>query len=174
MRQRELGLIPHNQPAGHLVVILPAFCPQIAPGGPFLPVMPVRKYCAVYNLRFELFHGMEEVVGLIPTRSTNSFKPVAPPPFRGFVASSSQIPKPRPELPPANQFRFLLELPCVSWRFTTRCRTAISELQQSCVRQAGLSARWTEFANTCRQYPKRPLRASTCALLRRGALQIQH
>jgi hypothetical protein len=32
--------------------------------------MPVVKYCAVYNLRFELFHGMEEVVGSIPTRST--------------------------------------------------------------------------------------------------------
>jgi|GEM_PF-1620041 len=33
--------------------------------------MPVRKYCAVYNLEFEALHGMEEVVGSIPTRSTN-------------------------------------------------------------------------------------------------------
>jgi len=36
-----------------------------------LPVMPVRKYCAVYDLRFVLHHGMEEVIGSIPIRSTN-------------------------------------------------------------------------------------------------------
>ena len=41
--------------------------------------MPVVKYCAVYNLRFEIFHGMEEVVGSIPTRSTNNIKHLAPP-----------------------------------------------------------------------------------------------
>jgi hypothetical protein len=40
---------------------------------PFLPVVPVRKYCAVYNLRFDPFHGMEEVIGSIPIRSTNTF-----------------------------------------------------------------------------------------------------
>jgi hypothetical protein len=34
------------------------------------PVVPIRKYCAVYYLRFEVFYGMEEVVGSIPTRST--------------------------------------------------------------------------------------------------------
>jgi len=48
---------------------LPAFCPQIAPIGPFLPVVPVPKYCAVYILRFELFHGMEEFI-----RSISSFE----------------------------------------------------------------------------------------------------
>ena len=69
---RRAGLIPHDQPIGHLVVVLPAFCPQIAPSGPFLPVMPVRKYCAVYILRFDLLHGMEEVIGSIPIRSTNN------------------------------------------------------------------------------------------------------
>ena len=37
---------------------------------PFLPVMPVRKCCAVYNLRFHALHGMEEVIGSIPVRST--------------------------------------------------------------------------------------------------------
>jgi hypothetical protein len=42
------------------------------PIGPFLPVMPVHKYCAVYILRYESFHGMEEVVGSIPTRSTKA------------------------------------------------------------------------------------------------------
>ncbi len=35
--------------------------------------MPVPKYCAVYILRFELFHGMEEVIGSIPIRSTKYF-----------------------------------------------------------------------------------------------------
>ncbi len=44
------------------------------------------------------FHGMEEVVGSIPTRSTNDLKHLAPPPFRDFVASLSQIPKPHHEL----------------------------------------------------------------------------
>jgi len=33
--------------------------------------VPVCKCCAVYNLRFHALHGMEEVVGSIPTRSTN-------------------------------------------------------------------------------------------------------
>jgi hypothetical protein len=68
---KRLGLIPHDRPVGHLFVVLPAFCPQIAPIEPFLPVMPVHKYRAVYNLRFESFHGMEEVIGSIPIRSTN-------------------------------------------------------------------------------------------------------
>jgi hypothetical protein len=36
-----------------------------------LPVVPVRKYCAVYVLRFWLLHGMEEVIGSIPIGSTN-------------------------------------------------------------------------------------------------------
>ncbi len=66
-----IGPIPHNQPDGPLRVNLAAFWQQITPIGPFLPVMPVTKYCAVYNLRFNPLHGMEEVVGSIPTRSTN-------------------------------------------------------------------------------------------------------
>src|ERR1700722_11146199 len=40
------------------------------------------------------FHGMEEVIGSIPIRSTNYFNHLAPPPFRDFVASLSQTPKP--------------------------------------------------------------------------------
>ena len=52
-----------------------AFLSQIPPRGPFLPVVPVYNNCAVNNLRFWALHGMEEVVGSIPTRSTNnSFK----------------------------------------------------------------------------------------------------
>jgi hypothetical protein len=53
--------------------ILPAFCPQIAPVMPFLPVVPVHKYCSVYNLRIDRYHGMEEVIGSIPIRSTKLF-----------------------------------------------------------------------------------------------------
>jgi hypothetical protein len=42
------------------------------PSGPFLPVLPVVKYFAVYNLRFELFHDMEEVMGVSPTKFNQS------------------------------------------------------------------------------------------------------
>jgi hypothetical protein len=35
-----------------------------------LPVVPVRKYCAVYYLALDSYHGMEEVIGSIPIRST--------------------------------------------------------------------------------------------------------
>jgi hypothetical protein len=48
---------------------------QIVPIVPFLPVVPARKYCSVYNLHFHAHHGMEEVIGSIPIRSTkNPFK----------------------------------------------------------------------------------------------------
>ena len=36
-----------------------------------LPVVPVRKYCTVYYLAHDSYHGMEEVIGSIPIRSTN-------------------------------------------------------------------------------------------------------
>jgi hypothetical protein len=58
-----------------------------------LPVVPVRKYCAVYYLAHDSYHGMEEVVGSIPTRSTK--QPLqhqandgcgALPPFHDFVS----------------------------------------------------------------------------------------
>ena len=47
-----------------------AFCGQIAPMVSVLPVVPVRKYCGVYYLAHDSFHGMEEVIGSIPIRST--------------------------------------------------------------------------------------------------------
>ena len=50
--------------------MLPAFCPQIAPTGPVLPIVPTHKCFTVYYLRFEILHGMEEVIGSIPIRST--------------------------------------------------------------------------------------------------------
>ncbi|HEV2322651.1 MAG TPA: hypothetical protein VGS10_01750, partial [Terracidiphilus sp.] len=48
-----------------------AFWQQITPTGPSLPILPACKYCAVYNLRFNSLHGMEEVVGSIPVRGSN-------------------------------------------------------------------------------------------------------
>jgi hypothetical protein len=66
----ELGLIPHDQPSGPLLANLAAFWQQISPIVPVLPTVPTHKSCAVYNLAFEAFHGMEEVIGSIPIRST--------------------------------------------------------------------------------------------------------
>ena len=37
-----------------------------------LPIVPVRKYRAVYYLAHDSYHGMEEVIGSIPIRSTNN------------------------------------------------------------------------------------------------------
>ena len=67
-------------PVARRVGILAAFWQQITPIGPFLPVLPVRKYCAVYNLHFDPLHGMEEAVGSIPTRSAKSLNVADAPP----------------------------------------------------------------------------------------------
>jgi len=67
---------------------LPAFCPQIPPIVPFLPTVPTRKCRAVYNLRFERFHGMEEVTGSIPVRSTNHFNNFPRPSVNGLEEHS--------------------------------------------------------------------------------------
>jgi hypothetical protein len=69
----EKGLIPHRSARGPLPRNLGAFCGQIAPMVAVLPVVPVRKYCAVYHLGERPYHGMEEVIGSIPIRSTNQF-----------------------------------------------------------------------------------------------------
>jgi hypothetical protein len=69
---KELGLIPHDQPGGPLVANLAAFWQQISPIVPALPTVPTHKSCAVYNLAFEAFHGMEEVIGSIPIRPHNT------------------------------------------------------------------------------------------------------
>ncbi len=78
-RKQDAGLIPHDQPGGPLVANLAAFWQQISPIVPVLPTVPTHKSCAVYNLAFEAFHGMEEVVGSIPTRSTNPLHNLARP-----------------------------------------------------------------------------------------------
>jgi hypothetical protein len=62
----KLGLVPHSQPVLPVEKFV-AFLSQIPPRGPFLPVAPVRKCCSVYNLRFALHHGMEEVIGIAQT-----------------------------------------------------------------------------------------------------------
>jgi len=72
---------------------LPAFCPQIVPGGPFLPAMPVPKHCAVYNLRFELFHGMEEVIGSIPTTFVDNRCTRGLFPFQCFHYLAAELPE---------------------------------------------------------------------------------
>ena len=86
-RQRELGLIPHDQPGGPLPRNLGAFCGQIAPMVSVLPVVPARKYCAVYYLAHDSYYGMEEVIGSIPIRSTKYFKHLEAPPFSELWAT---------------------------------------------------------------------------------------
>jgi hypothetical protein len=118
---KELGLIPHDQPGGPLVANLAAFWQQISPIVPVLPTVPTHKSCAVYNLAFEAFHGMEEIIGSIPIRSTNQFNHLEAPPFRDFVEFLSKIPKAHNESalagPAAAQNR--------------RCRSRFRHLRQS-------------------------------------------
>jgi hypothetical protein len=52
-----------------------------------LPIVPVRKYCAVYYLALDSYHGMEEVIGSIPIRSTKQFKHLEAPPFSELWAT---------------------------------------------------------------------------------------
>jgi hypothetical protein len=52
--------------------------PEIAPNIPFLPNIPVRKWLKTNDRPPREQHGMEEVVGSIPTRSTISLSTVYP------------------------------------------------------------------------------------------------
>ena len=54
-----VGADPTRSARGPLVANLAAFWQQISPIVPVLPTVPARKPCAVYNLAFEAFHGME-------------------------------------------------------------------------------------------------------------------
>jgi hypothetical protein len=83
-----LGIVPEARGTGARRLTALAACLRIERSGPV----------AQLGARF---HGMEEVIGSIPIRSTNYFKHLAPPPFRDFVATLSQIPKPHHE--PASQ-----------------------------------------------------------------------
>jgi hypothetical protein len=53
------------------VANLAAFWQQMLPTMPVLPVLPTNKYFTVNNLWVEPYHGMEELIGSIPIRSTN-------------------------------------------------------------------------------------------------------
>ena len=70
----KFGLTPHESARGPLSQKLGATCGQIAPMVSVLPIVPVRKYCAVYYLTHDSYHGMEEVIGSIPIRSTKTFQ----------------------------------------------------------------------------------------------------
>jgi hypothetical protein len=71
---------------------------QRPPIRPVLPVLPSSNCFIMNNLTFYGFHGMEEVVGSIPTRSTKYINNLKAPPFSDFVAFLSQIPKSLREL----------------------------------------------------------------------------
>jgi hypothetical protein len=49
---------------------LAAFWQQMLPTMPVLPVLPTHNHCVVNKLLFDPYHGMEEVIGSIPIRST--------------------------------------------------------------------------------------------------------
>ena len=53
---------PTRSARGPLVANLTTFWQQKSPIVPVSPTLPVRKYCAVYNLAEDSFHGMEEIV----------------------------------------------------------------------------------------------------------------
>src|SRR5260370_22236452 len=76
-------LTPHGSahwPAARRVTVhakkFVASLSQILPIMPVLPIQPTRKCCAVYNLPEDSFHGMEEVIGSIPIRSTGDRLPL--------------------------------------------------------------------------------------------------
>jgi hypothetical protein len=64
---KEEGLIRHYQPPAQFGV---RFGVKTRRFQRFLPTRPTLKAFAVSNILFFEFHGMEEVVGSIPTRST--------------------------------------------------------------------------------------------------------
>ncbi|MDQ2835282.1 MAG: hypothetical protein M3Y50_16365, partial [Acidobacteriota bacterium] len=59
-----------------------AFWQQMLPTMPVLPVSPTHNHCIVNNLVFDPYHGMEEVIGSIPIRSTNYFNTIADSPSK--------------------------------------------------------------------------------------------
>ena len=67
----EIGLTPTRSARWPAAKKFVAFLSQIPPIGPVLPTQPTNKSFAVNNLISVSFHGMEEVIGSIPIRSTN-------------------------------------------------------------------------------------------------------
>ncbi len=62
MKGKGFGLIPHDSARAPLGQKFVAFLSQRPPIGPVLPTWPVRKSFAVYYLRLESLHGMEEIL----------------------------------------------------------------------------------------------------------------
>ena len=69
--EMEIGLLPHGAAGCSAWQKFVASLSQIPPIGPVLPTLPIHKPFTVYILRRDSFHGMEEVIGSIPIRSTN-------------------------------------------------------------------------------------------------------
>jgi hypothetical protein len=67
----EIGLTPTGSARWPASKFLVAFLSQIAAIVPVLPTRPTHKSYAVNNPRLDSLHGMEEVTGSIPVRSTN-------------------------------------------------------------------------------------------------------
>src|SRR5579863_5476166 len=68
--------LARHDPAPGLKSLCQSLC-QRPPIGPILPVSTVYNCLSVNNLAFWRHHGMEEVVGSIPTRSTKSLNNLA-------------------------------------------------------------------------------------------------
>jgi hypothetical protein len=66
---------------------LAAFWQQMLPIIPVFPVLPTHKYLSVNNLAFDPYHGMEEVIGSIPRKSTKSFQQHSGHPKNSLVAT---------------------------------------------------------------------------------------
>ena len=98
MKEKNWRLTRHDSAHGPVGVkidgrnLVSNWC-QNAPIWPVFPANPIFKCIAVNNLCIVKFHGMEEVVGSIPTRSTNHLNNLKAPPLGDFVAFLSQIPK---------------------------------------------------------------------------------
>jgi hypothetical protein len=75
--EMEIGLLPHGAARCSAWQKFVASLSQIPPIGPVLPTLPIHKPFTVYILRGDSFHGMEEVIGSIPIRSTKYLNNIA-------------------------------------------------------------------------------------------------
>ncbi len=108
---------------------------QRRPIGPVLPVLPSSKCLSVNYLAFRSFHGMEEVIGSIPIRSTNSFQAFSRSPPKPFARILPQIAK--SSRATALQSPFPLFLECqlrkiqFSSRFVQHAMTIVARIYRS-------------------------------------------
>ncbi|QHN02784.1 hypothetical protein FTO74_04915 [Granulicella sp. WH15] len=76
-RKMNFGLSPHGPAHAPLGEKFVAFLSQRAPTDAVFAIFPIYNAFAVYTLASERFHGMEEVIGSIPIRSTNKSNDLA-------------------------------------------------------------------------------------------------